>query len=58
MAETFTQDVDDGTQTELKDIAELDTCVTVVDAGSTPCFSGYAKNEACVLWRAVLKRVF
>ncbi|CAL8467382.1 g6919 [Coccomyxa elongata] len=33
VAETFTLDVDDGTQTELKDIAELDTCVTVVDAG-------------------------
>lgn len=32
MAETFTLDLGDGSQAELKDIARLDTCVTVVDA--------------------------
>ncbi len=32
MAETFTLDLEDGSQAELKDIARLDTCVTVVDA--------------------------
>ncbi|BDA42376.1 probable metal chaperone YciC at N-terminal half [Coccomyxa sp. Obi] len=32
VAETFTLDLEDGSQAELKDIARLDTCVTVVDA--------------------------
>ena len=42
MAETFTLDVNDGTQAELRDIAELDTCVTVVDAGVILCSTHFS----------------
>lgn len=34
VAETFTLGIEDGSAAELKDVARLDTCVTVVDAAN------------------------